>query len=94
MRTDAPSTGRGRKKPWRYGWPDELRDEVLARLLDVNKKRAEAEWLAGGAGGAGKAGGAKAGGPNTGKGRKGKAKGWELHSPPTQQMLPGMGGGE
>ena len=22
-----------KKKPWRYRWPDEVRDEVLARLL-------------------------------------------------------------
>lgn len=29
----------GRKKPWRYRWPDELRDEVLGRLLLLNKKR-------------------------------------------------------
>jgi len=44
---DTPSSGRGRKKPWRYRWPDEVRDEVLARLLDLNAKRAEAERLAG-----------------------------------------------
>ena len=43
------STGRTRKKPWRYRWPDEFRDEVLARLLDLNQKRAEMERLSGGA---------------------------------------------
>jgi len=43
------STGRQRKKPWRYRWPDEFRDEVLARLLELNKKRAEQEALAGAA---------------------------------------------
>jgi hypothetical protein len=32
-----------RKKPWRYRWPDDLRDEVLARLLALNLERAEAE---------------------------------------------------
>jgi four helix bundle protein len=36
-----------RRRPWRYRWPDEFRDEVLARLLDLNKKRAEQEKLAG-----------------------------------------------
>jgi len=29
-----------RKKPWRYRWPDEIRDEVLARLLELNRQRA------------------------------------------------------
>ncbi|GEM_PF-2304951 len=38
---------RTRKKPWRYRWPDEFRDEVLARLLELNKQRAEQERLAG-----------------------------------------------
>jgi len=37
----------GRKKPWRYRWPEETRDEVLARLLELNKKRAEEEKVAG-----------------------------------------------
>ncbi len=37
--------GRQRKKPWRYRWPDAFRDEVLALLLDPNKKRAEEEKL-------------------------------------------------
>jgi hypothetical protein len=36
-----------RKKPWRYRWPDDFRDEVLARLLELNKERAERERLAG-----------------------------------------------
>lgn len=31
---------RRRKKPWRYRWPDEVRDEVLARLLELNRQRA------------------------------------------------------
>ena len=30
-----------RRKPWRYRWPDELRDEVLARLLELNRQRAK-----------------------------------------------------
>jgi len=41
--------GRGRKKPWRFRWPDDLRDEVLARLLELNQKRAEEESLKGAA---------------------------------------------
>jgi len=35
------------KKPWRYRWPDDFRDEVLARLLALNKERAEQERLTG-----------------------------------------------
>jgi N-6 DNA Methylase len=38
-----------KKKPWRYRWPDEVRDEVLARLLELNRQRAEEEQLAGAA---------------------------------------------
>ena len=41
------SGGRKKKKPWRYRWPDEVRDEVLARLLKLNADRAEEERLAG-----------------------------------------------
>ena len=44
---DAPSTRRQKKKPWRYRWPDDFRDEVLARLLELNKQRAEQERLSG-----------------------------------------------
>jgi hypothetical protein len=36
-----------RKKPWRYRWPDEVRDEVLARLLALNAERAKEEARAG-----------------------------------------------
>jgi hypothetical protein len=36
-----------RRKPWRYRWPDDVRDEVLARLLALNQERAEEERLAG-----------------------------------------------
>ena len=38
-----------RKKPYRYRWPDEVRDEVLARLLELNAERSEAELRSGGA---------------------------------------------
>ena len=40
---------RQRRKPWRYRWPDAFRDEVLARLLDLNKAYAEQEQLRGAA---------------------------------------------
>lgn len=36
-----------RKKPWRYRWPDDFRDEVLARLLELNAQRAREESIAG-----------------------------------------------
>ena len=29
-----------KKKPYRYRWPDAIRDEVLARLLELNAERA------------------------------------------------------
>lgn len=41
------TTGRQRKKPWRYRWREEIHDEVLARLLDLNQKRHEEEILGG-----------------------------------------------
>jgi hypothetical protein len=34
---------RKKKKPWRYRWPDDQRDEVLARLLALNAERAAEE---------------------------------------------------
>jgi hypothetical protein len=34
---------RRRKKPWRYRWPDEIRDEVLVRMLELNRQRAKEE---------------------------------------------------
>jgi len=36
-----------KRKPWRYRWPDEVRDEVLARLLELNAERAKEEARAG-----------------------------------------------
>ena len=36
-----------RKKPGRYRWPNDFRDEGLARLLELNKERAEQERRAG-----------------------------------------------
>jgi len=37
-----------KKKPYRYRWPDEVRDEVLARLLELNAERAKEEARFGG----------------------------------------------
>ena len=39
-----------KKKPWRYRWPDDVRDEVLARLLALNAERAAEERMAESAG--------------------------------------------
>ena len=41
----ASPTPRRRKKPWRHRWPDDFRDEVLARLLELNRLRAHEESL-------------------------------------------------
>ena len=49
---DEETWGR-KKKPWRYRWPDEVRDDVLARLLTLNGERAAVERKAGGASSAG-----------------------------------------
>jgi hypothetical protein len=38
---------RRRKKPWRYRWPDDVRDLVLGRLLELNRVRAEEEKILG-----------------------------------------------
>jgi Eco57I restriction-modification methylase/MmeI, target recognition domain/MmeI, N-terminal domain len=38
-----------RRKPYRYRWPDEIRDDVLGRLLQLNAERAAQEQLAGAA---------------------------------------------
>ena len=43
---DEATWGR-KKKPYRYRWPDSVRDEVLARLLALNAERAAAEEQAG-----------------------------------------------
>ncbi len=42
-------TRRQKKKPWRYRWPDDFRDEVLARLLELNEQRHKEDLLAGAA---------------------------------------------
>jgi hypothetical protein len=38
-----------KKKPWRYRWPDKVRDEVLTRLLELNAQRAKEEASSGAA---------------------------------------------
>jgi hypothetical protein len=38
-----------RRKPWRYRWPDDVQDEVLARLLALNAERAAEEQRSGAA---------------------------------------------
>lgn len=46
---DEEENGRPRRKKYRYRWPDEIRDEVLARLLELNRQRAieEGQFLPG-----------------------------------------------
>ena len=44
---DDNGRARKRKKSYRYRWPDEVRDEVLARLLKLNAERAERERVLG-----------------------------------------------
>jgi hypothetical protein len=46
-----------KKKPYRYRWPNEVRDEVLARLLELNAQRGQEEARSGAA--AAKKGGKK-----------------------------------
>src|SRR2546423_15351828 len=37
---DETGGGRRRKKPGRYRWPDHFRDELLGRLLELNRQHA------------------------------------------------------
>jgi hypothetical protein len=45
--TDESTNKRQKKKPYRYRWADEIRDEVLARLLALNEERYQEELLRG-----------------------------------------------
>ena len=45
--TDESTNKRQKKKPYRYRWADEIRDEVLARLLALNEERYQEEVLRG-----------------------------------------------
>ena len=38
---DEEEWGSRRKRPYRYRWPDGVRDEILSRLLELNAARAE-----------------------------------------------------
>lgn len=60
-----------KKKPYRYRWPDEVRDEVLARLLELNARRAKED--AGTPRPAGPASAAPAGNKPGGRGKPKKA---------------------
>jgi hypothetical protein len=42
---DEPGKVSKKKKPYRYRWPDDIRDEVLGRLLELNAERAREEQL-------------------------------------------------
>ena len=45
--TEEGESGSRRRKPWRYRWPDQTRDEVLARLLELNAERTGEEERSG-----------------------------------------------
>jgi hypothetical protein len=40
---DEDENGRPKRKKYRYRWPEAIHDEVLARLLELNRQRAEEE---------------------------------------------------
>jgi hypothetical protein len=65
-------TGR-RKLPWRYRWPDAVRDDVLARLLALNAERYAEEVAQGLHGKAGKKAAPAAAGDGKRRGRPPKA---------------------
>jgi hypothetical protein len=71
LRASGAITGR-RKLPWRYRWPDAVRDDVLARLLALNAERYAEEVRLGLHSKGGKATGAT--GTTTGKRRGRPAK--------------------
>jgi hypothetical protein len=73
------SSGRQKKKPWRHRWSEETHDEVLARLLDLNQQRAEAETLGGKV-------------ADKGKGKGGKDKSSKTKSKKVVEKAPGIPG--
>jgi len=81
-------TGR-RKLPWRYRWPDAVRDDVLARLLALNAERYEEELALGLHSKAGKqaAKAAKAAGATAGS-----AAGTKKRGRPPKALQPGETG--
>jgi hypothetical protein len=76
------AASRTRKKPWRYRWPDYFRDEVLARLLELNRQRAEEERLTGPA--------AEVSSTNKTKGKSIRAKKVVADKSGDQSKLPGF----
>ncbi|MFH1468338.1 MAG: DNA methyltransferase [Pseudomonadota bacterium] len=44
---DEDDDGRPKKKHWRYRWPDDVRDEILMRLIALNRERALQEKAGG-----------------------------------------------
>jgi hypothetical protein len=80
-----------RKLPWRYRWPDAVRDDVLARLLALNAKRYEEEVLLGlHSKGAKKTSGAKKG--KKMKATEGQQSTFQLEPEPLQIGLDFSGG--
>jgi hypothetical protein len=73
---DQPGKASRKKKPWRYRWPDDVRDEVLGRLLELNARRAEEEKVVGAAAVAGRKG--NPAGKVKGAKKQGKTKGTPL----------------
>jgi len=71
------------KQPWRYRWPDAVRDDVLARLLALNAERYAEEVTQALLSGKGKP--AKASGASKKRGRPAKAA--AAASPPEQTRL-------
>jgi hypothetical protein len=60
-----PPGGRRKKRPWRYRWQDDVRDQVLVRLLELNAKCAKEQ-----------AGTRPPAGPGTPSGTGGKSRGY------------------
>ena len=58
-----------KRLPWRYRWPDAVRDDVLARLLALNAERYQEEVDQGLHGGGRRGGGGSSGGSGTGRRR-------------------------
>jgi hypothetical protein len=59
-----------KRLPWRYRWPDAVRDDVLARLLALNAERYQEEVDQGlNGGGRGRGGGGSSGDSGTGRRR-------------------------
>jgi hypothetical protein len=82
-------TGR-RKLPWRYRWPDAVRDDVLARLLALNAER-YAEEVALGLHSKGAKQAAKAGGAGKRRGRPAKTiQGVETEGQQVEQIGLGL----